>query len=105
MGEVSTPMVVPALSTQKEHAALITMIIERLVLKKADLFWFFANVDELHNGRVSRVYLTVCILTSAVLTHLLPCCVPTCPYPDFKVTMGGWYAPCVRVRFALDVVL
>ena len=48
-------MSITPVSPEKEHAALLTMIIERMCLKKADLFWYFANVDDSHIGRISRL--------------------------------------------------
>lgn len=39
----------------QEHEALVAMIIERLCLHKADLYWFFCNADDEHSGRCTKV--------------------------------------------------
>lgn len=65
MAEPVAPMAITPLSAETEHAALLTMIIERLCIRKADLFWYYANVDELHNGRVC-----VCVVVVLLLLEL-----------------------------------
>jgi hypothetical protein len=39
-------------SWKREHDSLIAMIIERTVLHKADLFWFFINASDTRDGLV-----------------------------------------------------
>lgn len=50
-----SPLVVSPSPHRKQHEALISMIIERTCLYKADLYWYFANVNDAKNGRVSKI--------------------------------------------------
>ena len=50
----STALSIPAspATANREHAALLAMIIERMCLYKADLYWYYVNVDARHTGMV-----------------------------------------------------
>jgi hypothetical protein len=87
VGGAVTPLAVEPLSSEKEHQALLTMIIERLCLKKADLFWYFANVDELKNGQVCTVGGLRLTLRQIICTA----CAPLFGAAGHETAVGGWH--------------
>ena len=49
---VDSPLNIVPSPRRKEHESLIAMIIERTCLYKADLYWYWAHVNETRTGQV-----------------------------------------------------